>query len=180
VQIPYLGLIQQLLWACPNTPMILLEVPHVSLRLQLRAMSVDDVAHAAAQILWRHSYQEACFMAHSYGTFCASRICQLHRSMVHSMVCSTSKPQDSTVLILAEIMAHNCSPFCASRIALSVHPWCTSPPGSQTQSMCRQPLTSVLDVLLLLNASHDADLVCCSCSSDSCCNEKLGIYAHQI
>ena len=86
MQIPYLGLIQQILWACPSTPMILLEVPHVSLRLQLRAMSVDDVAHAAAQILWRHSYQEACFVAHSYGTFCASRICQLHRSLVHSMV----------------------------------------------------------------------------------------------
>ena len=86
VQIPYLGLVQQILWACPDRPMILLEVPHVSLRLQLRAMSVDDVAHAAAQILWRHSYQEACFIAHSYGTFCASRICQLHRSLVHSMV----------------------------------------------------------------------------------------------
>ena len=86
VQIPYLGLVQQILWACPDRPMILLEVPHVSLRLQLRAMSVDDVAHAAAQILWRHSYQEACFVAHSYGTFCASRICQLHRSLVHSMV----------------------------------------------------------------------------------------------
>lgn len=86
MQIPYLGLIQQILWACPSTPTILLEVPHVSLRLQLRAMSVDDVAHAAAQILWRHSYQEACFVAHSYGTFCASRICQLHRSLVHSMV----------------------------------------------------------------------------------------------
>ena len=88
VQIPYLGLVQQILWACPDRPMILLEVPHVSLRLQLRAMSVDDVAHAAAQILWRHSYQEACFVAHSYGTFCASRICQLHRSLVHSMVSS--------------------------------------------------------------------------------------------
>ena len=89
VQIPYLGLVQQILWACPDRPMILLEVPHVSLRLQLRAMSVDDVAHAAAQILWRHSYQEACFVAHSYGTFCASRICQLHRSLVHSMVSPT-------------------------------------------------------------------------------------------
>ena len=111
MQIPYLGLSQQLLWACPNTPMILLEVPHVSLRLQLRAMSVDDVAHAAAQILWRHSYQEACFMAHSYGTFCASRICQLHRSMVHSMVSSPSKPEDSTVSILIELWHTTAVPF---------------------------------------------------------------------
>lgn len=66
--------------------MILLEVPHVSLRLQLRAKAVDDVAHAAAQILWRHAFGDACFVAHSYGTFCVSRICQLHRSLVHSMV----------------------------------------------------------------------------------------------
>jgi hypothetical protein len=86
LQVPYLGLIQQTLWACPGTPMLLLEVPHVSLRLQLRAQAVDDVAHAAAQILWRHAFGDACFVAHSYGTFCVSRICQLHRSLVHSMV----------------------------------------------------------------------------------------------
>lgn len=66
--------------------MILLEAPHVGLRLQMRSRSVDDVAHAAAQILWRHTYEGACFVAHSYGTFCVSRICQLHRSLVHSVV----------------------------------------------------------------------------------------------
>ena len=85
-QVPYLGLIQQTLWACPDSPMILLEAPHVGLTLQLRSRSVDDVAHAAAQILWRHTYEGACFVAHSYGTFCVSRICQLHRSLVHSVV----------------------------------------------------------------------------------------------
>ncbi|CAL8465236.1 g4771 [Coccomyxa elongata] len=83
--VPYLGLIQQTMWACPDSPMILLEAPHVGLRLQMRSRSVDDVAHAAAQILWRHTYEGACFVAHSYGTFCVSRICQLHRSLVHSV-----------------------------------------------------------------------------------------------
>ena len=39
-----------------------------------------------AQIMWRHSYSDACFVAHSYGTFCVSRICQLHSSLVHSTV----------------------------------------------------------------------------------------------
>jgi hypothetical protein len=38
------------------------------------------------QVLWRHAFPDACFVAHSYGTFCVSRICQLHRSLVHSMV----------------------------------------------------------------------------------------------
>lgn len=85
-QVPYLGLIQQTLVACPGSPMILLEAPHVGLRLQLRAREVDEVANAAAAILWRHGFPEACFVAHSYGTFCASRVTQLHRSLVHSLV----------------------------------------------------------------------------------------------
>ena len=86
VQVPYVGLIWQAMCACRGSPMILLEVPHVSLRLNWRAKAVDDVAHAAAQVLWRHSYADACFVAHSYGTFCVSRIAQLHSSLVHSMV----------------------------------------------------------------------------------------------
>ena len=58
----------------------------MGLRLQLRARDVDEVANAAAAILWRHGFPEACFVAHSYGTFCASRVTQLHRSVVHSLV----------------------------------------------------------------------------------------------
>jgi hypothetical protein len=73
--------------ACPSHPLLLLEVPHVSVRLKnVRATFVDNVAHTAACILWRHGYQDACFAAHSYGTFCASRICQLYRPIVHSLV----------------------------------------------------------------------------------------------
>ena len=49
-QVPYLFLIWQTLRAAPDNPMLLLEVPHVSLRLQWRAKNVDDVAHAAAQV----------------------------------------------------------------------------------------------------------------------------------
>jgi hypothetical protein len=81
-----MALIWQAMRAAAASPLILLEVPHVSLRLNWRAKAVDDVAHAAAQILWRHSYGDACFVAHSYGTFCVSRIAQLHASLVHSMV----------------------------------------------------------------------------------------------
>ena len=127
VQIPYLGLIQQILWACPSTPMILLEVPHVSLRLQLRAMSVDDVAHAAAQILWRHSYQEACFVAHSYGTFVASRICQLHRSLVHSMVSaprSRCRPRSLWWLRSRQVISCKAAQVCSGSASCTAC-WCT-------------------------------------------------------
>ena len=33
---------------------------------------------AAAALLARHGYRRACIVGHSYGTFVASRICQLH------------------------------------------------------------------------------------------------------
>eukprot|EP00884_Botryococcus_braunii_P016768 jgi/Botrbrau1/3775/Bobra.0183s0010.1 len=85
--LPYIGFIWQILQACSSHPMLLLEVPHVSIRLNgVRATFVDSVAHTAACILWRHGYEDACFIAHSYGTFCASRICQLYRPIVHSLV----------------------------------------------------------------------------------------------
>ena len=66
-----------------DRPLVLLEVPHVSLRFRSRrAQPVDDVAAAAVAVLARHGHDDAAFVAHSYGTFCVSRICQLHRRAV--------------------------------------------------------------------------------------------------
>ncbi|KAK9804722.1 hypothetical protein WJX72_001924 [[Myrmecia] bisecta] len=84
--VPYFMFVRGIMNAYPGHPIMLLEVRHVSLRLCLRATDVDDIAHAAAAILHRHGYQEACFVAHSFGTFCVSRICQLHREIVQSVV----------------------------------------------------------------------------------------------
>jgi pimeloyl-ACP methyl ester carboxylesterase len=53
-------------------------VPHVALRLCWEAQSVDDVAAAVAASLARHGYRRACVVGHSYGTFVASRLCQLY------------------------------------------------------------------------------------------------------
>lgn len=79
-----MGLIALVARAAGNgRPLILLEVPHVSLRLRSRrAQPVDDVAAAAVAVLARHGHDDAAFVAHSYGTFCVSRICQLHRRAV--------------------------------------------------------------------------------------------------
>ena len=46
-------------------------------------------------------YTDACFVVHSYGTFCALRICQLYSALVHSMAeraslsCSLGVPHAS-------------------------------------------------------------------------------------
>lgn len=82
--VPYLGLIALIARAVGrDRPLVLLEVPHVSLRFRSRrAQPVDDVAAAAVAVLARHGHEDAAFVAHSYGTFCVSRICQLHRRAV--------------------------------------------------------------------------------------------------
>ena len=58
-------MIWQLARACAGHPIMLLEVPHVSLRLQARASAVDDVAGAAAAALRAEGFAEASVLARS-------------------------------------------------------------------------------------------------------------------
>jgi pimeloyl-ACP methyl ester carboxylesterase len=82
--LPYLHFVRSLMKACPQSPFILLEMPHVALRLCKEAESVDDVAAAAVAAVHKLGYKQACFVGHSYGTFCVSRIVQLFPEAVHS------------------------------------------------------------------------------------------------
>eukprot|EP00887_Chlorella_sp_A99_P006932 scaffold2.g6932.t1 len=97
--LPYLHLIRELMRACPETPVIMVECPHVALRPCRAARPADDVAAAAAAALRARGYAAACFVAHSYGTFCVARVCQRFPEMVHSLVlvdpvaCLTFYPQ---------------------------------------------------------------------------------------
>ena len=68
--------------------MIVLEFRHVSMRLCLRAGEVDHAAHAVAAIVQKQGFKEACIVGHSFGTFVASRLCQLHPALVQSLVSS--------------------------------------------------------------------------------------------
>lgn len=67
--------------------MIVLEFRHVSMRLCFRAGEVDHAAHAVAAIVQILGFKEACVVGHSFGTFVASRLCQLHPALVQSLVC---------------------------------------------------------------------------------------------
>ena len=72
--------------AFPTRPIILLEARHVSVCLHWRALTTDQMAQAAQEILHKHGWDQAAFIGHSYGTFVMSRIAQLHQSIVQSMV----------------------------------------------------------------------------------------------
>lgn len=74
--------------ATASHPMIILEFRHVSMRLCLRAAEVDHAAHTVAAIVRHQGFKEACVVGHSFGTFVASRLCQLHPDLVQSLVSS--------------------------------------------------------------------------------------------
>ncbi|KFM26926.1 hypothetical protein F751_4987 [Auxenochlorella protothecoides] len=73
--LPYLHFLRAIVKSHPGHPLLLVEVPHVSLRLCWQAAEVDEVARALAAALERHGFSRAVVMGHSYGTF-----------MVHSLV----------------------------------------------------------------------------------------------
>lgn len=82
--LPYLHMVRDMQRACPNTPFLMVEVPHVALRLCWEAQGVDDVARAVIAMLRRHGYRRACLVGHSYGTFVVSRLLALAPELVHS------------------------------------------------------------------------------------------------
>ena len=86
LQTPYIHFMRMLFAATSSHPMIVLEFRHVSMRLCFRAGEVDHAAHAVAAIVQLLGFKEACVVGHSFGTFVASRLCQLHPSLVQSLV----------------------------------------------------------------------------------------------
>ncbi|KAK9862700.1 hypothetical protein WJX84_006358 [Apatococcus fuscideae] len=85
--VPYWGFISMLTkQENLRRPVVLLDLPHVSMRLWPRAMDIDDAAHAVAGILAIHQWPTSCIVAHSFGTFVASRLCQLHPACVQATV----------------------------------------------------------------------------------------------
>ena len=89
MQTPYLHFIYQLIRTFRSRDMVMLECRHVSLSMCHRAVSPDVVCEAIAEVLRRNRWSQAAFIGHSYGTFVLSRMVQLHRDVVESMVSIT-------------------------------------------------------------------------------------------
>lgn len=83
---PYIRFLQMLFNQASSHPIILMEFDFISLRFCWRASEVDAAAHAVAEFVRQHNWSQACIVGHSYGTFVASLICQMHPDMVQSLV----------------------------------------------------------------------------------------------
>ncbi|KAK9803224.1 hypothetical protein WJX73_006378 [Symbiochloris irregularis] len=83
---PYVHFIYKLMTSCRGRDMVLVECRHVSLSMCLRAVSPDVVCKAIVEILHRNNWTKAAFVGHSYGSFVLSRMAQLHKNRVESMV----------------------------------------------------------------------------------------------
>jgi pimeloyl-ACP methyl ester carboxylesterase len=84
--LPFLLFVRDIMKKCPNNPLILMEMPHVSLRVCRCAVEFDVVAQAAVDAVRRIGADRACFIGQSYGSFCTSRILQLFPEVVQSVV----------------------------------------------------------------------------------------------
>ncbi|KAG2483256.1 hypothetical protein HYH03_017854 [Edaphochlamys debaryana] len=81
--LPYTNLIRCLL--ASGLPLVAVEYKHVSMRLCSIIPTADQVAHSAVALLDRLGVGQAAVVAHSYGTFVASRLAQLHPGRLQSL-----------------------------------------------------------------------------------------------
>ena len=72
---------------------MLLEVRHVSLRLCMRAMGVDDVVRIVAAVLKRHGVERCNFVGHSFGTLVIAHMRKIFPESVSSvLLCDPVRP----------------------------------------------------------------------------------------
>ncbi|KAK9804242.1 hypothetical protein WJX72_002946 [[Myrmecia] bisecta] len=81
----YVQFIRAMLRTFPDRTIIVAEFAHVSLRVATHATAVDDIADSVQALLRAHGVADACILAHSFGCFVASRLCQMHPQVVHSL-----------------------------------------------------------------------------------------------
>lgn len=101
LQTPYLQFIHELTCAFRTRPIVLLEGRHVSVCLSRQSLCSDDMAMAVRDILQQHGWAQAAFIGHSYGTFVLSRIAQIHKPIIQSMVRSCPTPLPVSVFLCA-------------------------------------------------------------------------------
>jgi len=66
-------------------PVIVVEYKHVGMRLCSHIPSVDEVTSQVISVLDAEGAGKVCVMGHSYGSFVASRIAQLHKKRLHTL-----------------------------------------------------------------------------------------------
>jgi len=84
--LPYLGFLWQLVGTCPGSAMMVLDIPHVSMRMGHRAVAFEKIAGTVPILLHRHGFESACLVGHSFGSFVISKVCQLYSETVDSVV----------------------------------------------------------------------------------------------
>lgn len=84
--VPYLPFIDQLMRSFPDRCIIVIEFVHVSMRLAAQTTTMDNIATSiAVGVLHKHDFKTTCVVAHSFGSFIASRLTQTYPQVVHSL-----------------------------------------------------------------------------------------------
>ncbi|GIM02000.1 hypothetical protein Vretimale_6706 [Volvox reticuliferus] len=81
--LPYLNFLLRL--SSLGRPAVAVEVRHLSMRLCTEVPEEDEIVERIAGALQHHGVRQVHVVAHSYGTFMASRLVHLHRPLVASL-----------------------------------------------------------------------------------------------
>ncbi|GFR43461.1 hypothetical protein Agub_g4544 [Astrephomene gubernaculifera] len=81
--LPYLNFLLRL--SSLRRPVVAVEVRHLSMRVCTAVPEEDEVVATIVEALARHDVRQVHVTGHSYGTFMASRLVQLHKPMVASL-----------------------------------------------------------------------------------------------
>lgn len=80
---PYVGMVQRL--AATGRPVIILEARHLALRVCSAVPTVDVMADTLVDVLKQHKVSSVHLVAHSFGTFTASRVAKRYKHVIASL-----------------------------------------------------------------------------------------------
>eukprot|EP00798_Chlamydomonas_sp_ICE-L_P022044 gene22044-29110_t len=139
---------------------IALECAHFGMRLRLKVPSVDDVVSVIINALDIHGIDKVCVSGHSYGTFKASRLVQLHPERVHSLaiidpcVCSAI----ATWIVARDV--HHASSVCRNFYWTLLCLWADQLPARTLVVLSGDDeLVPVEEAIVMLQHESDADLL---------------------
>lgn len=79
---PYIHILRMIMKKYPNRPLLVIDVPCVSLRLGFEASGFEEVADVIAAAAHARGWSKISVFSHSYGTFVTSVLLKRHTSLV--------------------------------------------------------------------------------------------------
>jgi len=83
----YFNVVKSVVSAYPERPILILELPNISLKVMGRVPSIEDTLEAVDEIFAQHQIRNCSWLAHSYGTIVTTWILKERPNYVNKITC---------------------------------------------------------------------------------------------